>query len=247
MKRFAGILLPTLTDAYTSTVNLNVRQKVLTAQLKMISNMDTDILKDALSGIQFASHLATILHQQDHPTLVLSAMDAAELLLCRVPDVYRYHFYREGVISEIEKLATKSPKSVRVSLAEDPSDESGDDDHMGSSPVSSGSSSSSRHEPSDVSELVIAMDSSLTLQAKKFMEVHEKEEATAMKSRANDIMRSLTTLSEGLKSEKQPAKLFEQLAGFFSSDALKSISSFELMNSGIVEALLSVLESTPGM
>jgi E3 ubiquitin-protein ligase TRIP12 len=247
LKRFAGILLPTLTDAYTSTVNLNVRQKVLTAQLKMISNMETDILKEALSGLQFASHLATILSQQDHPSLVYSGIDAAELLLRRLPDVYRYHFYREGVIYEIQKLASKLPDPVPVSLEEEPSDDSeNEEDHMGSSPVSSRSSSSSRREASNVSDLIVAMDSSLTLQAKRFMEFHEKDKAAVMKAKAEDIMGSLTSLADGLKTENQPAGLFKQLAGFFSADSLKSISSFELLNSGIVEALLSVLESTVG-
>jgi E3 ubiquitin-protein ligase TRIP12 len=251
LKRFAGILLPTLTDAYTSTVNLNVRQKVLTAQLKTISNMETDILKEALSGLQFASHLATILSQQDHPSLVYSAIDAAELLLRRLPDVYRYHFYREGVIFEIQKLASKLPDPVPANLEEEPADGSGneeeeEEEHMGSSSPASSRSSSSRREASNVSDLVAAMDSSLTLQAKRFMEFHEKDQAAVMKAKAEDIMGSLTSLADGLRSEKQPAGLFKQLAGFFNADSLKSISSFELLNSGIVEALLSVLETTVG-
>jgi E3 ubiquitin-protein ligase TRIP12 len=254
LKRFAGILLPTLTDAYTSTVNLNVRQKVLMAQLKMISNMDTDILKEALSGIQFASHLATILSQQDHPTLVLFGIHAAELLLRRLPDVYRYHFYREGVIAEIEKLSLNAdstpphPPPAPVDARDDRSEDSEDeDDHLDSSPVSSRSSSSSRNGATALSELVSGIDNSITQMAKKFMQVHEKDGTAAMKIKAQEIMESLKQLADGLHAEKQPAKLFEKLAGFFGSDSLQSISSFELLNSGIVEALLSVLESTPGM
>lgn len=245
LKRFAGILLPTLTDAYTSTVNLNVRQKVLTAQLKMISNMETDILKDALSGLQFASHLATILSQHDHPSLIYNAIDAAELLLRRLPDVYRYHFYREGVIFEIQKLASKSPDPAPAHLEEVPSDDSeNEEDRMGSSPVSSRSSSSSRREARNASDLIVAIEGSLTVQAKRFMEFHEKDKAAVMKAKAEDIMGTLTGLAEGLSKEKQLLGLFDQLAGFFSADSLKSISSFELLNSGIVEALLSVLETT---
>jgi E3 ubiquitin-protein ligase TRIP12 len=106
VKRFAIILFPTLTDAFSSTVNLSVRQKVLAAQLKMLSNLDTDILTEALRSVPYASFLAAILSQQDHPTLVKSALQAAELLLNRLDDIYRYQFYREGVIAEIAKLAT---------------------------------------------------------------------------------------------------------------------------------------------
>lgn len=110
LKRFTIILLPTLTDAYSSTVNLSVRQKVLTAQLKMLSNVDVDILEEALRNVSYSSFLAAILTQQDHPTLVTFALQAAELLLKRLENVYRYQFYREGVISEIAKLAARPLK-----------------------------------------------------------------------------------------------------------------------------------------
>lgn len=106
VKRFAVILFPTLTDAFSSTVNLSVRQKVLTAQIKMLSNLDKEILMEALRSVPYASFLAAILSQQDHPSLVNYALQAAELLLARLDDIYRYQFYREGVITEIAKLAT---------------------------------------------------------------------------------------------------------------------------------------------
>jgi len=105
VRRFAIILFPTLTDAFSSTVNLSVRQKVLTAQLKMLSNLDKDILLEALRSVPYASFLAAILSQQDHPSLVNYALQAAELLLARLDDIYRYQFYREGVITEIAKIA----------------------------------------------------------------------------------------------------------------------------------------------
>ncbi|KAF2837646.1 hypothetical protein M501DRAFT_995624 [Patellaria atrata CBS 101060] len=107
VKRFAVILLPTLTDAYSSTVNLSVRQKVLNAQLKMLSNLDVEILGEALRSVPYASYLASILSQRDHHSLVTSALQAAELLLKRMEPIYRYQFYREGVISEILKLAER--------------------------------------------------------------------------------------------------------------------------------------------
>ncbi|KAG0645743.1 HECT-type E3 ubiquitin transferase [Hyphodiscus hymeniophilus] len=112
VKRFAIILFPTLTDAFSSTVNLSVRQKVLMAQLKMLSNLDKDILMEALRSLPYASFLAAILSQQDHPSLVNYALHASELLLARLDDIYRYQFYREGVIAEIANLAaTKQPET----------------------------------------------------------------------------------------------------------------------------------------
>ncbi|KAI9809580.1 MAG: hypothetical protein M1825_000012 [Sarcosagium campestre] len=114
LKRFAVILLPTLTDAYSSTVNLAVRQRVLIAQLKMLSNLDTSILAGALRDVPYASHLASILSQQDHPSLVIVALLAAELLLERLEGIYRYQFYREGVVAEIIKLAASPKDETKV-------------------------------------------------------------------------------------------------------------------------------------
>ncbi|KAH7410746.1 hypothetical protein BKA64DRAFT_661669 [Cadophora sp. MPI-SDFR-AT-0126] len=115
VKRFAIIIFPTLTDAFSSTVNLSVRQKVLTAQIKMLSNLDKEILMEALRSVPYASFLAAILSQQDHPSLVNYALQAAELLLARLDDIYRYQFYREGVIAEIAKLATATESSKAIS------------------------------------------------------------------------------------------------------------------------------------
>lgn len=105
LRRFAIILIPTLADAFSSTVNLNVRQKVLTAHLKMLSNLDSEILAEALKSVPYASFLAAILSQQDHPSLVSMAQQAAEILRDRLDSIYHYQFYREGVISEVTKLA----------------------------------------------------------------------------------------------------------------------------------------------
>lgn len=125
LKRFAIILFPTLTDAYSSTVNLGVRQKVLTAQLKMLSNLDTSILEDALRSVPYASYLASILSQEDHPSLVTAALKAADLLLNRLMKIYGYQFYREGVMAEVFKLANKPLTKVEKpkSLKADPDDQ----------------------------------------------------------------------------------------------------------------------------
>ena len=125
VRRFALILFPTLTDAYSSTVNLLVRQRVLIVQLKMLSNLDTDILTEALIPVPYASFLASILSQQDHPSLVLFGLQAAELLLARLDKIYRYQFYREGVMSEINALANEEDPKQDEKLDEeaDPQEE----------------------------------------------------------------------------------------------------------------------------
>ena len=293
LKRFAIILLPTLTEAYSSTVNLSVRQKVLTAQLKMLSNLDATILEDALRIVPYASYLASILSQQDHPTLVTYALQAAELLLKRLGDVYRYQFYREGVISEISRLAnqplsaseekTSSPKmsisappalpSNRGSFSsieqaevgevdhdgmneddqsdDDEDDEDHDDGHddVSASSLSSKSSERLHGMPPPLPDL----QDVTTLRAKKFIDTHESEAGRCLKQRAGDLLGDMRALAEDIRAcyLGQPGtngrELFFRLAEYFDGDALESITSYELLSSGIVEALLAVFAapSTP--
>jgi len=285
LKRFAIVLLPTLTDAYSSTVNLSVRQKVLTAQLKMLSNLDTDILEDALRTVPYASYLASILSQQDHPTLVTFALQAAELLLKRLESIYRYQFYREGVISEISKLANRPVKSleekVKASklpaesasqgtdttsesvdievLGEGQEDEyrSEDDDEDINDENDENEDENSESESSDESENAYPGSSTMpdfqdviTMQAKKFLEVHEGGPGSrAMRNAAAKIMDDLTTLAQDIKScyldhsGVTKTDLFTRLAEHFDTDALESITSYELLTSGIVSVLLEILSS----
>lgn len=118
VRRFAVVIFPTLMHAYTSTVNLSVRQKVLTAQLKMLSNFEVPIIEDALRGVAYASHLASIMSQQENPMLVTFALQAAELLLKRLESIYRPQFYREGVMAETAKLAQRELHPVPAAQSE---------------------------------------------------------------------------------------------------------------------------------
>ncbi|KAI3398000.1 hypothetical protein diail_9977 [Diaporthe ilicicola] len=114
VRRFALILFPTLTDAFSSTVNLSVRQKVLLAQLKMLYNLDEAILTEALAPVPYASFLASILSQKDDLTLVTAALQATELLMTRLGSIYQYQLYREGVIAEIAKVAEETEADAKA-------------------------------------------------------------------------------------------------------------------------------------
>ncbi|KAH7066506.1 hypothetical protein FB567DRAFT_261752 [Paraphoma chrysanthemicola] len=296
VKRFAVILLPTLTDAYSSTVNLGVREKVLTAQLKMLSNLDTDILEEALRAVPYASYLASIFSQQDHPSLVTYALQAAELLLKRLESIYRYQFYREGVISEISHLANRPCKTLDVRTKEPPkpnleveiaadsgaSTSSSGDHEMDQEPVedveinmqsdddeddddqdephnensddrdddddddSDSSSSDGRPAPPPVSNI----EDVITLRAKKFIEVHEKDSDKPIRDKASAVLDDLKLLAKDIRSCIQEGsfgkciELFTRLATYFEGDALESITSYELKSSKIVDVLLDVFSAS---
>ena len=298
LKRFAVVLFPTLTDAYSSTVNLVVRQKVLLAQLKMLSTLDTSILEDALRTVPYASYLASILSQEDHPSLVTSGLKAADLLLDRMTHIYGYQFYREGVMAEVVRIANKAipnadkpifvkagpePETPKTSVAlgkinfEQPSasndgpseddseqgaegideDYGDDEDDQGGaheirediSPSPSDSSSSSQNYPIPS----VAMDQDLNVfRAKAFLEAHETERSKDMRDRASAILTELQKLASDIENcylgdgDGDGTKLFAQLSKHFHGDALETITSAELLHSGIVRVLLDVFSSVEG-
>ncbi|KAG6195407.1 hypothetical protein E4U10_001905 [Claviceps purpurea] len=130
VRRFALIIFPTLTDAFSSTVNLSVRQKVLMAQLKMLSNLDEAILSEALVSVPYASFLASILSQQDHSSLVMLGLQATELLVSRLESIYRYQLYREGVFHEIGKLANyEDPVDLKKDDTSEEEEDGDEEDH----------------------------------------------------------------------------------------------------------------------
>ncbi|KAF2207926.1 hypothetical protein CERZMDRAFT_50299 [Cercospora zeae-maydis SCOH1-5] len=315
VRRFAIILFPTLMHAYTSTVNLAVRQKVLTAQLKMLSNLDTDILEEALRGVPYASHLASILSQQDNASLVTFALQAAELLLKRLELVYRPQFYREGVIAEVSKLAerelhtqkktaetaqhgqedipapeTEEPREeehdehsreggesepIEVDVDEDEEtedrgggedddddddddddqdehreaiDEDDEDDEEAERRIARELSFESMPSPRPAHGLADPQDV-ITLRARKFMEVHGEGGSEDLRSKAVQVLRDIKSLAANLKAAyatstgADGASLFRELAQYFHGDAIDSITSYELMTSGIVDVLLEMFNN----
>lgn len=290
VRRFAIILFPTLMHAYTSTVNLSVRQKVLTAQLKMLSNLETDILQEALRGVSYASHLASILSQQENPTLVTFALQEAELMLKRLEAVYRPQFYREGVMTEIDRLANRPLKSeeqpeetsdkqvedktVVVPVAEpekhssdneepvehidmdvdvnehidpeDDDDEDHEDDEHDHDDEDDGSDSEAASDGPPQARAMNVQDV-ITLRAKRFIEAHGHAGSEELRAKATGVLDDLRNLADELRvcyggvGNQGGAELFKRLAKYFDGDALESITSYELMTSGIVDMLLEIL------
>ena len=307
VKRFTLILFPTLMHAYTSTVNLSVRQKVLTAQLKMLSNFDTDILENSLRGVTYASHLASILTQQENPSLVTYALQAAELLLKRMEAIYRPQFYREGVMAEVSKLAERPtkpeaptedvplvemnlPPAVDVEVLEEHEEEmdvddepetievdiqptpgEGDPEVQGEATRSTKTTKTTIPILSQTSKMcwrlrmaMVTMEATIprshllsvlvswtckislrfARSASSRLTVTRAITSCAIRLLAfwkilQQLATELRTCYGGVKSHGG-ADLFRRLAKYFDGDALESITSYELMSSGIVDILLDL-------
>ncbi|KAK6354867.1 Ubiquitin-protein ligase [Orbilia brochopaga] len=184
LRRFAIVLMPTLTDTYLSTVNQQVRQKVLSCQLKMIVNLDVNMLKDALWNVQYASFLASIYSQKDQPSSIAGALQVSELLLRRLPDIYRYHFHREGVVSEIRKLAEQPFDLLEDSENSNDEDEDEDEDAMRDDKESS--------EPASENPAKDGEASSENSQKSEDEEANEEDEASTSGESESSSVRRLT-------------------------------------------------------
>ena len=242
------------------------------------------------------------------------------MLLCRLENIYRYQFHREGVIAEIAKLAALAPpattdavapwwspppppppppddavarptttsgiSTVAASDAADDSDEhepvvgagSGDgdledasddeddaedaddyhddtQDDITASPVSSRDSSTSSARHRDVDPVVTPIRDLVSLRAQRFMATHEHSAVGhEMRDKAAAILTNLCQLAGQIEAcylgddhgagYGDGLDLFVRLAAYFDGDALESITSAELLNSGIVQVLLKVFSTT---
>jgi E3 ubiquitin-protein ligase TRIP12 len=281
LKRFAMILFPTLTDAYSSTVNLSVRQKVLIAQLKMLHILEPALIEDALQTVPYASFLAAILSQKDHPSLVSLALRCSEMLFQRLEKVYQQQFHREGVISEIVKLSEGSLSADKAEITEpkttdkpeiessldetanesqkeehhreDEDDEDGDDYDGQDDEVDeeneddSDSDSSSIDGRLSVAKMENALNDMVIRDAQAFLKTYEAGQGGAVRAEAVQILTELQSLAGKIRDcystsiADEGLTLFKKLASFFDGGALKSITSSELLNSGIIQVLLDVL------
>ena len=96
----------------------------------------------------------------------------------------------------------------------------------------------------------------IVLKARKILEGYNDTEGKEVKGKAEAILKAARSLAIELQAyydqqdyqgiTPKSRKLFDALAQYFSTDALKSITSAELLNSGIIEVLLEILDPKHG-
>ncbi|KAM6122515.1 LOW QUALITY PROTEIN: E3 ubiquitin-protein ligase TRIP12 [Pterocles gutturalis] len=114
-KSFIKTLFGVLYEVYSSSAGPAVRHKCLRAILRIIYFADAELLKDVLKNHAVSSHIASMLSSQDLK-IVVGALQMAEILMQKLPDIFSVYFRREGVmhqvknLSESEALLTSPPK-----------------------------------------------------------------------------------------------------------------------------------------
>lgn len=176
-----------------------------------------------------ASFASSILSSKDHPSLVIGALQLVDLLLSKLPSLYKPTFHREGVFHEIETLAERALSTAKAK-EKDASETAEDAPQAASAPIPGFKKlSSTSIEPEDA----------ITLRARviRFRYLSDKQdvdEDAAFQSLRNVVAK----LSTQNSSDQEYSEALWELADLFASPHT-SVSSFELLQSGVIDGLLS--------
>ena len=189
--------------------------------------------------VPVASFASSILSAKDFPALVLSAFQLVELLLIKVPAEYKPAFRREGVFHEIETLAART---LNVSKPKDAASEV----------ASPAESATPTYLPPSatlvaipgykkLSSLSLEPDDAITLRARvikfKYLSAEDQDSSDDISA---SLGRLVSRISDAAASEKDLLPALVELASLFGSPHT-SVSSFELLQSGVVDGLLQFI------
>jgi E3 ubiquitin-protein ligase TRIP12 len=184
------------------------------------------------------------LSSKDHPTLVIGALQLVELLLSKCPEEYRPAFRREGVFHEVGLLAERTlisskKKGSSSDKDKDLSDASSAPDLPPPPPISvSPAIAAGIPGFKKLSSLSLDPEDAVTLRGRvlRLRYLTSKESADADNVFAT-LRRLVDRISGPSASEKEVSNALKELATLFTS-AHTSVSSFELLQSGVIDVLL---------
>ncbi|KNF05214.1 hypothetical protein PSTG_01838 [Puccinia striiformis f. sp. tritici PST-78] len=254
VRRFNALLLPTLLEVYGASVSSTIRLKALVAVLKIAYFSKAEYLTRTLKPIPLASFLASILANRDQNSLVMYALQMVDLLLAKLPDDYDFIFRREGVMHEVNRLAESTPtgSSIKTRISNVPVGGSRSESHISAAsnlldeellqvPSSLGRHSSSIHafSSASTSSSPTSTKDQLIYRARHLKAKCVMAETTAS-IRAQEILDNIRDVVNALGTVQtnEEAKLaLAKLAALFSREN-DPVTSFELLESGLVEGLL---------
>ncbi|CAE6532501.1 unnamed protein product [Rhizoctonia solani] len=246
--RYMRLMVPVLVDVYAASVSTQTRSKSLTGILKAVSFSEGDEVNSVLKSVPVATFVGSILSSRDYPALAICALQLVELLLMKVPNIYKPALRREGVLHEIEVLterplttkakepkegskteaAKQEPKTEGSSPAPEPASER-DESPRPVIPISVKRSSSAVLDPQDA----------ITLRAKvvrfKYLSGAEESAVDPVFERLRGL---LGTLRDPGAAEAELKDGLKSVAAMFGTSGGVSISSYELLKSGLVDGLL---------
>ncbi|THH11305.1 hypothetical protein EW145_g739 [Phellinidium pouzarii] len=242
VNRFISLMVPILVDVYAASVSVPVRIKSLASLLKAICFQDEEHSIQTLKNVPIASFTSSILSSKDHPNLMIGGLQMVELLLCKTSADYKASFRREGVLHEIEILAARplSPRTKdkeKEKVKEEAKDPVSITPEIPEAAVSRPASSSSRRAH------LLDPEDAYTLRARvirfRYLSSDGQAEGDAIFVRLRNLVE---VLKRSDATDKQLRETLQELANLFSSPHT-TVSSFELLQSGLVDALLEFITS----
>ena len=166
---------------------------------------------------------------KDHPSLVIGALQLVDLLLAKVPLLYKPTFRREGVFHEIESLAERTLLTSKSKEKEN--SEAGEDAPAPNPPVPMPGLKK-------LSSLSLDPEDAITLRARviQFKYLTDKDNVDE-DGAFEHLQRVVERISAPNASDAEYMEVLWELADLFASPHT-SVSSFELLKSGVVDGLL---------
>ncbi|CAN6659334.1 ubiquitin fusion degradation protein 4 [Trichomonascus vanleenenianus] len=264
LRHFSRTATSLMLDIYTSSIDIGIRQKILMALFRMVKSLDAESLYSVFENLPVASLLSTIFSQQDMPSLILGGLELSKVLLTKIGTVYRSQLYRLGIMAEVTKIANEDPPAEPHhysdmeedhGVEEDESEgshDSEDDSNEGSDEESEEEESDDEEEEEEENAITSRPPSNpvkiftfqsdlkplLIAEAGNLLGMYEaqSEGADQFEDEAVRVMKELQTIADGFTSRNSIQANFSKL-----KELLPSVSSFELVNSGVLQGLLSLL------
>ncbi|KAI0686676.1 hypothetical protein BC835DRAFT_1287769 [Cytidiella melzeri] len=239
--RYMQLMVPILVDVYAASVVAPIRLKTLNGLLKAISFLDADELRRVFTFVPVASFASSILSAKDYPSLVIAALQLVELLLNKLPLEYKPAFRREGVVHELETLSTRT--LVASKSKEKDKEKDGPENVTpleGALPPNVPPPHAIVPIPGykKLSSLAMEPDDAITLRARVIKFKHlTSEDPDESDDLSKTLHRLVTSISTKDVAEQDLMPALVELASLFASPHT-SVSSFELLQSGVVDGLL---------
>ncbi|KAL6839690.1 hypothetical protein ACP4OV_030378 [Aristida adscensionis] len=103
LQQFGMDLLPTMTQVYGASINGSIRHKCLSVIGKLMYYSSAEMIQSLIGTTNISSFLAGILAWKD-PQVLIPALQVAEILMEKLPEIFLKMFVREGVVHAVELL-----------------------------------------------------------------------------------------------------------------------------------------------
>jgi E3 ubiquitin-protein ligase TRIP12 len=177
--------------------------------------------------VPIASFIGSILSSKDQPTLVICALQLVELLLIKAPNEYKLSFRREGVLHELELHADQElPSKVKTEPAD-----------AVIPPPASAQPLQALPGLKKLSSLSLDPQDAIVLRARVIRFKYYTAGDAPMDAGLDQLNALVAKIANPSGSEEDYRAAFGEAASLFASPS-SSLSSFEFMKSGLLDAML---------